>query len=374
MSGKRPPLWTADEDELLFKLREGTSPPMPWPEIASRLGRPVCGCKTRYYELRSGTARTRQPGNQDTLYIDAGEIARNPIDWRARLAVAEAQQQIVQSDNITEKIAERTIITDRPFGLWFTADWHLGSVGTNMKAWREHLEQFFSIDNLSMFLVGDLIANIAVHKHVLPVFQQVMGPEQQGQLIGSILLELVQKRKIEAVVLTEEHDQRDARQSGVSFLREILRPLKTKIAFLDNRGQVLLRIGPDPKHLITYVIHAVHKTRYNSYINALHGGMREAHFSIAANVIVTAHTHRPAMGWFNVQQDAHDVLQCAGSPVVLGDEVFVVRCGTYEQDAQYGWQSYGPLPEPKVQVLVFDPHKRHIEMAKSFEAARKLCM
>lgn len=360
-----------DEDELLVRLREGTDPPPTWEQIATRIGRTAVACKARYYKLKSPeVASTRTASSAD---VDPFAILRGPLDWRERLTVAEQQQSIISSDDICQRIAERTIITDKPFGLWFTADWHLGSVGTNMAAWREHMDTFLATPNLSMFLVGDMIANIATHKYVLPVFQQVMPPEQQGQLIGAILLELVEKSKIEAVVLTEEHDQRDARMTGVSFLREIVRPLRTKIAFLDNRGQVLLRIGPDPKHLITYVIHAVHKTRYNSFMNALHGGIREAHLSIAANVIVTAHTHRPAMGWFNVQQDAHDVLSQAGSPVVLGDEIFVVRCGTYEQDARYGWQGYGASPMPKAQILVFDPHHRHIEMVTSFEAAQKLC-
>lgn len=378
MGMKRPPRWTPDEDSQLIRLRQ-TEPPTPWPEIAEIMGRRRNGCKTRYYDIREAqdeliqSEHDRPRYNDDVNDIDPFEILKSPIDWRVRLAAAEEQQRIVRADNITEKIAERTIITDKPFGLWFTADWHLGSVGTDMPLWRKHMERFFDIPNLSMFLVGDMISNIAVHKTVLPVFQQVMGPEQQGQLIGSILLELVQRHKLEAVVLTEEHDQRDARGSGVSFLREILRPMRTKIAFLDNRGQVLLHIGPDSEHLITYVIHAVHKTRYNSFMNALHGAMREAHFSITANVIVTAHTHRPAMGWFNVQQDAHDVLERAGSSVVLGEEVFCLRCGTYEQDSQYGWQGYGPLPEPKVLGLVFDPHHRSIEMAKSFDAIARLC-
>lgn len=372
----RPPRWTDEEDARLLSLRE-QDPPGRWEDISEKMDRPASGCKTRYYDLKGGILRKpngkREVAGDDENNLDPFEILRSPVDWRTRLAAAEEQQRIVVADNITEKIAERTIITEKPFALWFTSDWHLGSIGTNMKVWREHIEQFFEIRNLSMFLVGDMIANIAIHKFVLPVFQQTMGPEQQGQMIGSILFELVQKKKIEAVVFTEEHDQRDSRHTGVSFLREILRPMKTKIAFLDNRGQVLLHIGPSRDKLITYVIHAVHKTRYNSFMNALHGAIREAHLSIAANVIVTAHTHRPAMGWFNVQQDAHDVLQKARSPIVLGDEIFAIRCGTYEQDSQYGWQGYGPLPEPKVQVLVFDPHHRHIEMAKSFDASRKLC-
>jgi len=353
--------WTTEEDRQLQQLYGDGA--CSWESVADNMAdRTAEGCRKRFHRLEP----------DDDLVVDAAEVLTDEVTWQERLSVAKSVQRIRKGDELTAPIAERTIITDKPFGIWFTADWHLGSVGTDMDTWQQHMARFFGIDNLSMFLVGDMIANIATHKFVLPVFQQVMTPEEQGLLIGSILKDLVDRKKLEAVVLTEEHDQRDARMSGVSFLRQIVRPLKSKIAFLDNRGQVIFWIGPDKDNLIAYVVHACHKSRYNSFLNALHASSREARLDIMANVVVTAHTHRPAMGWYNWMQGLHDVLQFADQDIILGEEVFCIQCGTYEQHAQYGLQMYGSLPTPKVQGLVFDPHKRNIEMAKSFDAMEKL--
>jgi len=353
--------WTPEEDAQLIRIHaEGI---WSWPEIADQLaGRTPESCRKRLPRIDL----------DDDMVIDPQAVLKDAVTWQERLDVAKSVQRIRKTDELTVPIAERTIITDKPFGIWFTADWHLGSVGTDMETWERHIARFFEIGNLSMFMVGDMIANIATHKFVLPVFQQVMTPEEQGLLIGSILRDLVDRKKLEAVVLTEEHDQRDARMSGVSFLRQIVRPLKTKIAFLDNRGQVIFWIGPDKDHLIAYVVHACHKSRYNSFLNALHAPSREARLDIMANVVVTAHTHRPAMGWYNWMQGLHDVLKFADQDIILGEEVFCIQCGTYEQDAQYGKQQYGSLPPPKVQGLVFNPHERNIEMAKSFGAMERL--
>ena len=365
-------IWATEEDALLIGLRQGTKDVL-WEKIAENIpGRSAEACRKRWARIKAGQSQEEDFEVYESIVVDPLEILRDPINWDERLKVAEEVQRIRKADDFTVAIADRIIITDKPFGLWFTADWHLGSVGTDMKLWREHMKRFFSIDNLSMFLVGDMIANIAVHKFVLPVFQQLMTPEEQGRVIGNVLLDLVLKEKLEAVVLTEEHDQRDARYSGVSFLREIVRPMRTKIPFLDNRGDVILWVGPDKDHLIGYVIHACHKSRYNSFLNALHAANREARLSIPGNVIVTAHRHRPAMAMYNWFQELHDVLKFANSSIVLGEEVYCVQCGTYENDIQYSNQFYGSLPEPKVQCLVFDPFERKIEMAGSFEAVEKL--
>ena len=369
-------VWTTEEDELLLSLRrQEEDSDLSWKRVADSVpGRSAESCRKRYGRLgvqeESGVYNIGL--SLDEPVVDPLDILRDPIDWHERLEVAESVQRIRKADDFTVQIADRVIITDKPFGLWFTADWHLGSIGTDMKAWREHMKRFFSIDNLSMFLVGDMIANIATHRFVLPVFQQLLTPEEQGRVIGNVLLDLVLKEKLEAVVLTEEHDQRDARDTGVSFLREIVRPMRTKIPFLDNRGDVIFWIGPDKDNLIGYVIHACHKSRYNSFLNALHAANREARLSIPGNVIVTAHTHRPAMGVYNWFQETHDVLQHAKQSIVLGGEVFCVQLGTYERNAQYSRQQYGSLPEPKVQGLVFNPFERKIEMANSFNSLEKL--
>jgi hypothetical protein len=153
----------------------------------------------------------------------------------------------------------------------------------------------------------------------------------------------------------------------------LLRPFENDIPFFDNRGAVILDVGPDEDNLISYVIYGVHKARYASFLNELHTANRLARLEIPANVICTAHRHRPAMGVFPWFAPLERVLDFMGSPIKLGGKIFAVQCGTYETDAQYADQQYGwSSTEIDTQVLVFDPHKHHIEMCNTFEGAEKM--
>jgi len=230
------------------------------------------------------------------------------------------------------------------------------------------LERFLATPNLYMLLNGDLIHNVAVHRTLRAAFQQVMTPEQQMLAVADLAAELVERGKLLAVTLSEEHDMRDARLTGHSTLMQLLRD--KKVPLFNNRGCLVLKVGG-----WHYVIYCVHKSRYYSFLNQLHSGQREFQLGIPANVVVTSHTDRPAWGKYPWYPELRRLLEYLGEsfplPFTLGEEVYLVQTGSYEVDAEYGVRQFGLLPRPKPIILVFWPDRFKIAVVESFEDAER---
>jgi hypothetical protein len=367
-----PISWTAEEEAKLAAIMATAPRPLSWADIARQMpGRSAKACENVYY--RSVLPRTDEaPPSPAAPAEEVKELPLNfdrgggGVDWRERLKLAQAVSAARARDRLTEDIAKRVIDTDRLHAVLFSSDWQLGSLGVDLATWERHMTAFLDAPDTSMFVVGDMISNVCVHRTLVPVLSQNMTPEEQVSFVSNLLAEFVAKNKLVAVVLSEEHDLRDERLTGSGTLRAMLR--QVQVPFFENAGTLVLQVGQVP-----YVIHAVHRSHFRSILNDLHSGNREAHLRLPANVLVTAHTHRPAIGCYDWFEELARVLEYVDSPIRLGGPTWVVQCGTYETESRYQRQGdFGLLPDPPLQILVFDPHRHHIQIATSFEAAQAL--
>ena len=48
-----------------------------------------------------------------------------------------------------------------------------------------------------------------------------------------------------------------------------------------------------------------------------------------------------------------------------------LKSNNYSWRTDFG-QQFNALPDPQLQILIFDPHQHHIEAVQSFEAAKSL--
>jgi len=352
--------WTNTE---ILKVKALVSEGRSWKEIARILGKTPDSCRGAWRRHKDNTRQEECSCNES--FLVPLDVERSSVSWRERLELAGRLKQVRDSDTCTLKLTKRTIKTTRPYAVLFSSDWQLGSLGTDLELWKSHIETFLSIENMGMIVVGDLISNCYTHRTLVPVLSQVMSPVEQMRFVRELLEEIISKNKLISVTLSEEHDQRDARDTGMSALIEILRPLQ--VPLFDNRGCLILEVGKQQ-----YVLDIVHKSRYSSFLNELHSGNREARLHLPANVIVTAHRHRPALGKYFWFQELADVLKFCNAPVTLGGEVFLVQTGTYEKESTYGNQFFGTLPSAELQILVFWPDEHRIEMATNFQSALKL--
>lgn len=291
------------------------------------------------------------------------------VSWRQRIEVAERVQEIRQQDSPFSFFAHTRIETKKPIAVLMSSDWQLGSQGTDMVLLMADIAEVRRRDGFYLCINGDVIHNVVRHKTAQAEAHQVMQPVEQMWCASDCLEELIQDKKLLALTLSEEHDQRDERLVGYSTFLQLLRD--KDIPIFNNRGVLVLQVG-----VWFYVIYFVHKSRYGSILNELHSGNREYHLSMPANVICTAHRHRAAWGKYPWYPELATYLSFMSQfdPVhfKLGEEVYLVQTGTYETDSEFGNRFFGQIPKPKPIILVFYPDEFRIEPIEDFESAAHL--
>jgi len=357
--------WTDQEKGKLLRLVAEWGPD--WDRIASEgFGnqRTPEACRKRYGHL---TKEDEEPPEEDHA-LPRQRILYDPeksAGWRERIEAAVKIKEIRDRDTPFVPIADVEIKARGPIGILITSDWQLGSLGVDYATWQEHINQFLGFDRMYMVVNGDLISNTHIHKTLSAVWSQVMSPEEQALLVGGIAREMVDKGKILAITLSEEHDQKDARDTGRAGILDMLRD--KKVPLFDNRGILVVRLG-----MMIYVLYCVHRSRFYSSFNQLHSGYREFSLGLPANIIVTSHKHRPAWGTFPWYPELKMLTEHLELPLQLGGEVLVVQTGTYETDSKFGNEFFGMGVKPKLQIVVLYPDRFRVVPVDSFEDARRV--
>ena len=88
-----------------------------------------------------------------------------------------------------------------------------------------------------------------------------------------------------------------------------------------------------------------HKSRYRSFLNALHGAKREYQLSFPGRIVAGAHDHKPGIEyyWHN------SLMRKAGYG--LGGRTILIKAGTFNQ-GKFGWRFWGGDP-PVMPCVLF---------------------
>jgi hypothetical protein len=360
--------WTQEEDSRLLDLVRKYSLNLNWHTIASEIGsdRTAESCRKRFARIGSDfdifdseEEEDHAPVVQRVIYDDSAKA-----DWRERIDVASKVKEVRDRDDPFIPIADVQIDSDGPIAILWTADWQLGSLGVVYDEWMDHMQQFIDFPNMYMGINGDLTSNTHTHRNLAAVWGQVMSPEEQALMVGDLAKELVDKDKILAITLSEEHDQKDARDTGRAGILDMLRD--KGIPLFDNRGILTIRLGD-----YIYIVYMVHKSRWHSTFNQLHSGYREYQLGVPANIVVVSHKHDPASGDFPWYKELRMLTDHLELPVRLGGEVQVIQTGTYEVNSKYSRQFFSMTSKPKLYISILYPDRFEMVLCKSFDAARR---
>lgn len=211
--------------------------------------------------------------------VDGGEL------WSAVQTFQETQRRALAS-HIQTDIAI-TVDTDRPFGVCFMSDWHIGGLGTDHEALMRDIELINSCDQLVAYVGGDPIDNFIPDKlahaardtqAVNPGFQWRMFRHAIEQIAPSLL-----------AVGRGNHDGWSSRESGIEGISQALRGIQVLHTAEDT--YLDLTVGEQ-----TYVIYRKHRPVGSSRINRTAGVKKSYDFGKRLfNVGVTEHHHEAAM-------------------------------------------------------------------------------
>jgi hypothetical protein len=328
-------------------------PKITWREIAQRTGKRSSEQARSLY--RREKKRTPQPLAEDELpndYEDSmveflDKKSKENVNWRELIHLAIDNQSINDRLSNMQRIAEVHIKSNKPIGITFTGDWHLGCQSTNHTRWARDMEQFLETEGLFMIDLGDDRQNARNFRVLSVVLSQVLSPKQQAHLLRSVVDELTSKEKLLAKVDGNHDVEFDERVFGEALQGYLLERMKAPR--FQNRGLLKLTVGEE-----LYTILVFHKSRFSSFMRGTHGAFREHQLSFPADIVAGAHDHQPAFEILPAYQLARE------ADLGFGGMTYLVKVGTY-QDSDFGWKYYHNGGKPLNPTIVLWPGEHRMQ-------------
>jgi len=282
-----------------------------------------------------------------TMEIKLGDQAE-PISIDRLWQLYDIQRELHHARAAKQVQAEITvkIETDRPVGVCFLSDFHLGNVGTDHRALLQDVSLITSCELMTAFVGGDGIDNMIMGK--LASVQRDSGsssPDLQYLALSDILNRLLPNL---IAIGTGNHDNWTKRLAGIDGLSVAI--ADKPIVNTGERSLINLYVG---KQL--YKIFRKHRPIYSSIYNLGHSVQQlwrlgEVDFDLG----VVEHQHCTHTSWFN----GH------------GKPRLAVRTGSYKTHDSFASEftalNGGGIGTP---VVVFNPHEREMTPFMSISSA-----
>lgn len=275
----------------------------------------------------------------DPILITVPQLPEEPTDdelWKAYDAMYDYQLKHDQSKALPS--ADINVQTNRPFGVVFISDMHLGNKGVDTRRLREDIELITTCDRLRVYMGGDwadnfviqalasvhrdeALVNIEVQFEVLKAVLRLFGPKQQLLAIG-----------------TGNHDAWHKKVSGIdptlAFLKDVPALHTAEDTYLN------MTVGTQE-----YIIYRKHRPNRTTQYNEGHGVQHAFRFGERPfDVGIMEHHHTPHLSNFH----AHGQLRWA------------VRTGSYKIRDNYAREAGFVNSQVGTPVLVFFPNERNI--------------
>lgn len=342
-----------------------------WKEVGLELGMSGDVARGRYYRYRKKKKKgNNEPAPQkdvfaniDTKIIFEGKNKKEYVNWREIAKAADKIQDISSKLNDKQEYAKIIIKTNTPYIVCYTADWHLGSMGTSHIKWVNEMEALLNTENLGIMVLGDTIQNMRSFKVLSAVLAQAIPPPIQANMFKSIVDEMVEKNKLIALIDGNHDAEFDSRIFGEELQGYLLE--NCPAPRFRNRGLIDLVIKNN-KHEETYTQLLFHKSRFRSILNPTHGALREYQFDFPAEIVCGAHDHSPAFQaiWQNLRAYKTDK--------GFGGETFLMKVGTYQEKSDFGYAYFHNGGIPLNHFVVYFPDKHKKIWAPSLEDALRI--
>lgn len=228
------------------------------------------------------------------------------------------------------------IDTDRPFGVVFMSDFHLGSKGVDHRSLREDIDLIATCPTLKIYLGGDGIDNF--------VLQGLANVHRDTSLVPlglqfTLFRSLVRRMQPNLLAVgTGNHDRWTDKVAGIDAYLHALANIP--VLHTGEDSYLTLMVGSQE-----YVIYRKHRPTRSSQYNDGHGVQHMFRFGTKAfDAGVMEHHHTPHISSFW----AH------------GEMRWAIRTGSYKiRDSharEWGFH-HGGIGTP---VLVFHPHRKEI--------------
>jgi hypothetical protein len=260
----------------------------------------------------------------------------------------EFQQETRKFETAMQEV-EIQIKDNKPIGIAFIADIHVGAITTDHEALERALNLIKSVDGLYIISCGDTVDNYLPNFHASGSFEAIIPPELQKRFvewlytkIAGKLIAIIQGCHDEASHMTDDFD-------WTKYLSE-----KFRCHNLGFGGFINLTLGEQ-----IYRIGAWHRIRrFNSYKNITHVVKRAIEIYGDFDVGVVAHNHVAA-------------IEIEDTPAKTR---IYIRPGSFKEADRWARQmGYASTPARVPVVILYPNEKRMVPFQDFEEAIRYLC-
>jgi hypothetical protein len=268
----------------------------------------------------------------------------------ALLALSEKQRAEHEAEFPVQRHKEIYIKTSEPVSVACAADFHLGGLGVDTKAFSEDMDFLLAHPKeLRLITVGDEVDIYRNFKSLKPTLEQTLSPQLQAQLLLHWAECLAKNKQLLASCWGNHSTSRDEALLGESPIAQILSKYTT---FFDGIGLLTLHVGTG-NDVQTYQLLMTHHARNNSSMDRNWGAKKLYLDKYPADAIVTSHFHSPSF-----QCDCHysDARRLGAN---FGGRRVLVACGTYKTEDSLSRRFYPSEGDYGVPTIMFWPGKEH---------------
>ena len=229
--------------------------------------------------------------------------------------------------------AEITINDDKPIGIAFWGDWHLGSRGLDYEQFDKDRETIKSTDGLYFIGMGDYKDNNSAYV-TKSSNENSISQSMQDLLVCKMMEEV--KEKVIALI-RGCHDDWDKKLGDKDFTEELCRI--TDSINLWHGGKVTINLGDE-----TYKVFARHKYKNESSLNTTNAQRNMLNDSGAVDVAALGHKHFPDMQMLDR----------------MGQKVIYIRSGSYKKYDEFGQKLAGYEGKKSVPLVVIFPNEHKV--------------
>ena len=257
------------------------------------------------------------------------DLKESEFNWREWIDTAIEISDLNERAGTAQNTCTVDLSTvDRPIAVMFSADWHLGALGTDYTTWYNDMQYLLDTPGLYLAGAGDYKENIRYFKSLQSILSQVFPPQIQDRILAQVAGEMAERGKLLFMTWGNHDYEWDINQTG--HAEHVARFHEAGIPYLSGQGLVNLDVGAQ-----RYTTLVLHKTRFSSYLHTLHGSKRMYETMYPARIVVSAHTHNPDFETFT----RYELAAQRGED--FGGTSYLIKCGTYKTNDGYSLRHFG---------------------------------
>lgn len=329
--------WKAEAEKLKFE--QGKS----WTEVAQKLAHyfPELNQQQVWEKVRGVLRKTdRYKTKGRVTFEDKKEPTEQDID--------EYYEQLKRTNSAIMRLESKqtkasiSIDDDKPIGLVFWGDWHLGAKGIDYEQFDKDLEIINNTDGLYVVGMGDYKDNANAVIHPNSVQEEIAQSDMQDRIV---LRKFEQTAEKHIVTIRGCHDDFDKRLSNKDFIQSLCDI--TGAVNLWHGGIINLTIGTQE-----YRIGARHKYKFESSLNTTNTQRNFINEFGHCDIVALAHKH-----YCELQHTQR-----------MGDNTIYLRSGSYKRYDEFGQKLAGYEGIHGVPVVILMPDTHEMIPFKSLEA------